>query len=94
MRRLRRVGLFGAAALLALFALDRACPPDLSRYEAVGAELRDREGRLLAALPTAEGAWRLRSTADDVPPHLLDLLVAAEDATRSSTKYAKSGRCP
>ncbi|WP_198378950.1 transglycosylase domain-containing protein, partial [Neoroseomonas rubea] len=68
-----------AALLLAALALDRIFPPDLSRLAATGAEVTDREGRTLSVLPAPGGTWRLRTTVADVPPHLVDLLVAAED---------------
>lgn len=74
---------WAALALLALpagfWALDRACPPELARYHATSPEVLDREGRLLSVLPAPGGVWRLATTAEDVPPHLLDLLIAAED---------------
>jgi penicillin-binding protein 1C len=63
---------------VAVVALDRLLPPDLSRLTA-GLEVLDREGRLLSALPAPGGVWRLRTSAADVPPHLLAMLLAAED---------------
>lgn len=81
MRR-RRLA-FAAASLAALgagiVAADRAFPPDLARLEAVSAELRDRDGRLMAATPVPGGIWRLATTADDVPPLLVSMLLARED---------------
>ncbi len=68
-----------AVALSGLLALDRALPPALGRWQAVASEVRDREGRPLAVLPAPGGVWRLATTVADVPPHLVDLLVAAED---------------
>ncbi|WP_376095016.1 penicillin-binding protein 1C [Roseomonas sp. CCTCC AB2023176] len=65
----------GAAFLVA----DRLLPPDLSRLETTGQVVVDRDGRTLAALPAPGGIWRLPVRASDVPPHLLDLLIAAED---------------
>ncbi|MDP3415321.1 penicillin-binding protein 1C [Falsiroseomonas sp.] len=64
---------------LAVVALDRALPPDLSRLQA-GVEVLDRHGRTLSILPAPGGIWRLPTAAADVPPHLLAMLVAAEDA--------------
>lgn len=78
----------GRARLLVLAALalapgavllDRVFPPDLSRLQATGTEVMDRDGRGLAVLPAAGGVWRLRTGVADVPLVLLDLLVAAED---------------
>ncbi|SDB68688.1 penicillin-binding protein 1C [Belnapia rosea] len=73
--------LLAALALLAGagWALDRAFPPDLSRLRAVGHEVLARDGRTLATLPAPGGVWRLATTTADVPPHLIDLLVTAED---------------
>jgi penicillin-binding protein 1C len=66
------------AAGLAL-ALDRACPPDLSRLRAVGSEILDRQGRTVAVLPAAGGIWRFRTTIDEVSPAFLATLIATED---------------
>ena len=71
----------GVAALLLVgsaFALDRIFPLDLARL-ASGVEVLDREGRTLSVLPATGGTWRLRTTISDLPPHLVELLVAAED---------------
>ena len=68
-----------AALALAAFALDRLFPPDLSRLAATGVEVTDRDGRTLSVLPAPGGTWRLRTAVADVPPHLIDLLIAAED---------------
>lgn len=59
--------------------MDRAFPPNLSRVEAVGTEVLDRQGRLLAVLPAPGGVWRLRTGMEDVSRPFLDLLVATED---------------
>ncbi|MCA3285309.1 MAG: penicillin-binding protein 1C [Roseomonas sp.] len=67
------------ALLLAPFALDRLFPPNLTRLHAVGAEVQDRDGRILSVLPAPGGFWRLATRPDDVAPVLLDLLIAAED---------------
>ena len=77
--RLLRALIAAAVLLLALVALDRIFPPDLSRLQATGVEVLDREGRTLSVLPAPGGTWRLRTTVADVPPVLLELLVAAED---------------
>jgi penicillin-binding protein 1C len=73
------VAVLGAGLPLGLWVLDRACPPDLARLEAVGRVVVDREGRVLSALPAPGGVWRLPVEAGEVPAHLVDLLVAAED---------------
>jgi penicillin-binding protein 1C len=65
--------------LLAPFALDRLFPPNLTRLHSVGAEVQDRDGRILSVLPAPGGFRRLATAPDDVAPVLLDLLIAAED---------------
>ncbi|RYJ00721.1 MAG: penicillin-binding protein 1C, partial [Acetobacteraceae bacterium] len=62
-----------------VFALDRAFPPNLARLQSTGTELLARDGRTLSVLPAPGGVWRLATTTADVPPHLLDLLITAED---------------
>jgi penicillin-binding protein 1C len=75
----RRSLLAGLVALgAAVLALDRALPPDLSRLQA-GIEVQDREGRILSTLPAPGGIWRLPTAAAEVPPHLVAMLLAAED---------------
>lgn len=71
-----------AVALLAggVVALDRAVPPDLSRAQAVSAEVTDRDGATLAVFPAPGGVWRLRTTVEDVPPAFIAMLLAREDA--------------
>lgn len=70
------------AALLLLasaWTLDRAFPPNLARVDSVGAEILDRQGRLVAVLPAPGGVWRLRTSVADVSRPFLDLLVQTED---------------
>ena len=67
------------ALLGALWLLDRAFPPPMARFENLAREVTARDGRILAVLPAAGGSWRLRTRPQDVPPHLLALLIAAED---------------
>ena len=67
------------AILLAAWTLDRGFPPNLARFEAVGSEILDRNGRLLAMLPAPGGVWRLRTGVGDVSKPFLDLLIATED---------------
>ncbi len=79
MRKLLPGLLLLSGCLGALWALDRALPPDLSRAQATGAEMLDRQGRILSVLPAPGGVWRLATTPRDVPPHLIAMLLAAED---------------
>ncbi len=78
----RRAGaafLIAVTVILAVLALDRIAPPDMTRLRAAGVEVFDREGRTLSVLPAHGGVWRLRTGVGDVSPVLLELLVAAED---------------
>ncbi|MCR0984268.1 penicillin-binding protein 1C [Roseomonas populi] len=94
-----------AGALVLFLVLDRVFPPDLSRLETVGRVVVDREGRTLSALPAPGGVWRLPVGAEEVPPHLVGLLVAAEDRRfwrhpgvdpialgRAAFQWARAGR--
>jgi len=63
----------------ALAWLDRADPPDLGRVERASVAVLDREGAILRAFETADGAWRLPTTVEDVDPRYLLLLKAYED---------------
>ncbi|UDF30922.1 UNVERIFIED_ORG: penicillin-binding protein 1C [Roseateles sp. XES5] len=82
-RKLLIGSLGGAAAIAALaFGLDyadRAFPPPIAVAEIVSKEVLDRDGRLLRAFATPEGHWRLKTTAADVDPQFLRMLVAYED---------------
>src|SRR5215470_9767821 len=105
MRRRWFATLGGAALLLgALLILDRVLPPNLGRYERASVVLTDRDGGILRAFETAEGAWRLPTTAADVDPRYLALLRAYEDqrfdehvgvdplaVTRAGWQWASSG---
>ncbi len=75
------VGLALAATSLAAGALtlDRMFPPDLARYQERSTEIVDANDRLLRAFATADGKWRLKTTADDVDPLYLSLLKTYED---------------
>ncbi len=94
----------GVALLATLLALDRAFPPNLARLQA-GVEILDRQGRTLSTLPAPGGIWRLPTAPVDVPPHLLAMLIAAEDArfrwhpgvdplalTRAAFQWVRAGR--
>ncbi len=80
MTRRCQAGIFLLLLLLTLaVGADRLWPPDLSRLDTVGSEVLDRQGRILAVLPTATGMWRLRTTAAEVPLAFIGRLVASED---------------
>jgi len=70
--------LFGGAAF-GLNALDKAYPPPLEAAQQRSFEVLDRDGRLLRAFATADGRWRLKTTAAEVDPQFMRMLVAYED---------------
>jgi penicillin-binding protein 1C len=82
-RKLLIGSLGGAAAIAALaFGLDyadRAYPPPVAVADTVSKEVLDRDGRLLRAFATPNGLWRLKTTAADIDPQFLRMLVAYED---------------
>src|SRR5690606_40256074 len=82
-RRLARASLCAGAVLAlaagGLAALDRWRPPPLERAAEVSTVVRARDGELLRAFTTADGAWRLAVRPDAVDPLLLRMLVAYED---------------
>jgi penicillin-binding protein 1C len=99
-----RIAVACLGLVAAIVALDRALPPDLSRLLA-GVEVQDREGRTLSTLPAPGGTWRLPTAAAEVPPHLLAMLLAAEDRRfrlhpgvdplalgRAALQWARAGR--
>ncbi|MBB4401825.1 MULTISPECIES: penicillin-binding protein 1C [Rhizobium/Agrobacterium group] len=86
MRRKRAiiVGIMTAALLMGgaafgLDALDKAYPPPLDAAQQRSFEVLDRDGKLLRAFATPDGRWRLKTTAAEVDPQFLRMLVAYED---------------
>ncbi len=73
------LALLGVAVLAGLEAADRAYPPPLEKARTVSAEVLDADGQLLRAFATHEGRWRLKTTAKDVDPQFVRMLVAYED---------------
>lgn len=84
---------------------DRMFPPPLEAAGGVSVEVLDANGALLRAFATTEGRWRLKTTADDVDPQLVRMLVAYEDQrfwqhngvdllalARASLQFATNGR--
>jgi penicillin-binding protein 1C len=70
--------LVGTGAMTGLGALDRAYPPPLD-LPTTSVEVVDRDGALLRALATPEGAWRFRVSLEDVDPRFVDMLISYED---------------
>jgi len=71
--------ILAGTGLVLLDIADRAYPPPLDKAETVSAEMVDADGQLLRAFATPEGLWRLKTTAADVDPQFLKMLVAYED---------------
>ncbi len=97
-------GVLGTATMAGLDALDRALPPPLDPPQ-TSIEVVDRDGALLRALATREGAWRFRVALGDVDPQFVDMLIAYEDRrfrdhhgvdllamARAAFQFATSGR--
>jgi penicillin-binding protein 1C len=63
----------------AIAAADRANPPDMTRAVRLSPEVTDRQGGLLRAFLSPDGAWRIRTTPDQVNPRYLAMLKAYED---------------
>ncbi|TCL92964.1 penicillin-binding protein 1C [Rhizobium sp. PP-WC-2G-219] len=67
-------------AMFAVDAADHTYPPPLEGPAlSTSAEMVDRDGRLLRAFATVDGRWRLRTTAQDVDPQFVRMLIAYED---------------
>ena len=71
--------LLAVAAAFGLDAADRAFPPPLQKANVVSSEVLDADGQLLRAFATPEGRWRLKTTAADVDPQFVRMLIAYED---------------
>ncbi len=74
------VGGFGAfGCLCALAAADRANPPDMTRAITLSPEVTARDGTLLRAFLSKDGAWRIKTRPDQVGARYLAMLRAYED---------------
>ncbi len=74
------VGLRVAAGLIGLVTLaDLLFPPDMTRANTLSPEVTAKDGSLLRAFLSADGAWRIKTTADQVGPRYLAMLKAYED---------------
>ena len=77
-RRLALAALALGGVIAGAAAVDRLCPPDLSRLTP-SAVIEDRHGDMLHAFRTADGQWRFATDPAAVSPNYLRLLVAVED---------------
>jgi penicillin-binding protein 1C len=74
------VGAFTALGLAcAVITADRANPPDMTRAATLSPEVTARDGTLLRAFLSKDGAWRIKTTPDQVGPRYLTMLKAYED---------------
>jgi len=69
----------GAGLLCAAATADRANPPDMTRAMTLSPEVTARDGSLLRAFLSKDGAWRIRTTPDQVNSRYLAMLKAYED---------------
>jgi penicillin-binding protein 1C len=67
------------ALAFGLDAADHAFPPPLEKAGEVSVEVLDADGALLRAFATPAGRWRLGTTARDVDPQFVRMLIAYED---------------
>jgi len=69
-----------AAGFVGLLTIaDLIAPPDMTRARTLSPEVTARDGTLLRAFLSKDGAWRIRTTADQVGPRYLAMLKAYED---------------
>ncbi len=105
MQQLRKLALVSGAALLALLVLDRLLPPDMTRAVTQSVVVADRDGRMLRAFPTLDGALRIGARLDEVDPRFVRTLIAVEDKrfwhhpgvdpialTRAAVQWIRHGR--
>ena len=74
------VGAFGVFGLVcAAVTADRANPPNMTRAVTLSPEVTARDGTLLRAFLSKDGAWRIATTPDQVGTRYLAMLQAYED---------------
>jgi len=80
MTRRRVIAAFaGLGCLCAAVTADRANPPDMTRAHTLSPEVVARDGALLRAFLSQDGAWRIRTTPGQVGARYLAMLTAYED---------------
>ncbi|WOC16745.1 Biosynthetic peptidoglycan transglycosylase [Pseudochrobactrum sp. MP213Fo] len=89
-KTLRRTGLFASVSMAVILAtgisvwigfelFDKAFPPPLEKAQITSKQVLDRDGNLLRAFAVPSGHWRLTTTAQDVDPQFIEMLIAYED---------------
>ncbi|WP_421091118.1 penicillin-binding protein 1C [Pseudochrobactrum sp. MP213Fo] len=87
---MRRTGLFASVSMAVILAtgisvwigfelFDKAFPPPLEKAQITSKQVLDRDGNLLRAFAVPSGHWRLTTTAQDVDPQFIEMLIAYED---------------
>ncbi len=71
--------LIAILAVCALVLADRLNPPDLTRAQMLSPEVVARDGALMRVFLSKDGAWRIRTTPEQVSPRYLAMLKAYED---------------
>jgi penicillin-binding protein 1C len=69
----------GLGLVCAAVTADRANPPDMTRAMMLSPEVTARDGSLLRAFLSKDGAWRIQTMPDQVGPRYLVMLKAYED---------------
>ena len=77
-RRCRLLALI-AGLLCAVIVADRLNPPNMSRAVSLSREVVARDGTPLRTFLSRDGAWRIRTTPDQVNPRYVAMLKAYED---------------
>lgn len=76
---LKRLAICLAAALAAVFVLDKIFPPPIERGRVVSILVSDRDDRPLRAFPLENGTWRFAAELDEIDPVFIEALLEVED---------------
>ncbi len=77
--RWRRIAVGVAILACGAVALDRLCPPDLTRWANLSNVVLAADGSVLNVATTKDGMWRLATRPAAVDPHYRAMLMATED---------------
>ncbi len=66
-------------AVAGFITFDRYYPPPMPNEVELSGEVIDADGKLLRAFATREGRWRLKTSARDINPEFIKLLITYED---------------
>lgn len=76
---LKRLAIFLAVSLAAIFVLDKLFPPPIERGRSVSIMISDRDNRPLRAIPRDNGSWRFAADLDNIDPVFVEALLEVED---------------